>query len=263
MRHLATLALILVAGAAARPADPADAAEAALRATVRLTNGVVSGTGWLVAVPGPDDTVQHVLVTANHVFDGMKSAECRIVYRAPGKGGVFERREERVQIRDGDKTRWVRHPELDVAAVRVAVPPGVDLQPFPYDRVADETWTAKKKVRTGQDVFIPCFPVQRESNPAGWPILRKGSIASHPLTPTAAAKTMLVDYSHFSGDSGAPVVAYPDGEPVVVGLVFAMLRQSNTSVTPFEERTYHVPIDLAVAVQGPFIRQTIDLAVKR
>ena len=263
MRRLAAVGLVLVAAAAARPATPEDAAEAALRGTVRLTNGSVSGTGWVVAVPGPDDAVQHVLVTANHVFDGMKTPDCRIVYRVPGKGGVFDRREEKVAIRDGDKARWVRHPELDAAALRIDVPKGVDLQPFPFDRVADESWTAKKKVRVGQDVFVPCFPVQRESNAAGWPVLRKGSLASHPLAPAAAVKTFFVDYSHFGGDSGAPVVAYPNGEPLVVGLVFAMLRQTNTAVTPFEERTYHVPIDLAVAVHSAHVRTVIDRAVEK
>jgi hypothetical protein len=261
--RLAALGLLLVAATAARPADPLDAAETAMRATVRITNGTVSGTGWLVAVPDPDapDSPRHVLVTAHHVFDQMKSPECRIVYRSALKTGGYVRREERLQLRDGEKARWTRHPELDVAAVRVVMPPGVDVQPLPYSRVADETWTAQRKVRTGQDVFIPCFPVQLESNPAGWPLLRKGSIASHPLTPTASAKTIFVDYAHFEGDSGAPVIACPDGEPLVVGLVFALMRHTNTVTSPFEERKSHFPLDLSVVVQGPFVRQTIDRAL--
>ena len=125
-----------------------------------------------------------------------------------------------MRTRDGDKQLWTKHPELDVAALRVEVPKGVDLAPFPFDRVADESWAKKKKVRAGQDVFVACFPVRLEANPAGWPLLRKGSIATHPLTPAAGAKTILVDYAHFEGDSGAPLVAYPDGEPLVVGLVY-------------------------------------------
>jgi hypothetical protein len=259
------LGLILVAAGAARlpGSAPEDVAEAALRATVRVHNGASSGTGWFVAVPGPDGEPRHILVTANHVFDAMNTADCTVVYRAPAKGGTFVRKEEKVRFRDGEKPLWTRHPELDAAALRVDVPKGVDVAPFPFDRVADESWAAKKKVRAGQDVFVPCFPVRLESNPAGWPLLRKGSIASHPLVPASAAKTIMVDYAHFEGDSGAPRVAYPDGEPLVVGLVFALMRHTNTVKSPFEERKSHFPLDLAIAVQSPHLRDVIEKAANK
>ncbi len=263
MRRAAALGLLLVTAAVPAPAAPEDVAEAALRATVRVTNGASSGTGWFVAVPDPDGDTRHVLVTAHHVFDAMKTPDCTLVYRAPGKGGTFARKEVKVPIRSSDKALWTRHPELDAAALRVDVPPGVDLEPFPFERVADESWATRKKVRAGQDVFVPCFPVRLESNAAGWPLIRKGSIATHPLTPAAGAKTIMVDYAHFEGDSGAPLVAYPDGEPLVVGLVFALMRHTNTVTSPFEERKSHFPLDLAVAVQSPFLRDVIEKAAKK
>lgn len=263
MRLTLALGLFLAAAAAPSLAAPEDVAEAALRATVRVHNGASSGTGWFVAVPGPDGEPVHVLVTAHHVFDAMKTPDCNLALRAPAKGGTFVRKETKVQIRDGDKQLWTKHPELDVAALRVDVPKGVDLEPFPFDRVADESWARRKKVRAGQDVFVACFPVRLESNAAGWPLVRKGSIASHPLTPAAGAKTILVDYAHFEGDSGAPLVAYPDGEPLVVGLVFALMRHTNTVTSPFEERKSHFPLDLAVAVQSPFVRDVIEKAARR
>lgn len=262
MRRAAAL-LLLAAAVAAAPADPGAVAEAALRATVRVTNATSSGTGWFVAVPGPDGEPRHVLVTANHVFDAMKTPDFTIVYRAPAKGGTFVRKEAKARHRDGDKALWTRHPELDVAALRVDVPAGVDLEPFPFDRVADESWAAGKKVRAGHDVFVPCFPVRLEANPAGWPLLRKGSIATHPLAPAAAVKTLLVDYAHFEGDSGSPVVAYPDGKPLVVGLVFALMRHTSTVTSPFEERKSHFPLDLALAVNAPHLRDAIETAAKK
>lgn len=263
MRRVVALGL-LVAATASAPAAPEDVAEAAIRATVRISNPNSSGTGWFVAVPGPDGgEPRHVLVTAHHVFDAMKTPDFTIAYRAPGKDGAFVRKEVKAAHRDGDKARWVRHPDLDAAALRVDVPAGVDLEPFSFDRVADEAWAAKKKVRAGQDVFVPCFPIRLESNPAGWPLVRKGSIATHPLAPAAAAKTVLIDYSHFEGDSGAPAVAYPDGKPLVVGLVFALMRHTTSTVSPFEERKSHVPLDLAVAVQSPHLRDVIERAAKR
>src|SRR5262249_55559828 len=135
------------------------------------------------------------------------------------------------------------------------------------DQIADEAAFKAKQVRVGQDAWIPCFPARLESNPAGWPILRRGSIASHPLAPTKAQKTFLLDYSAFGGDSGAPVVVLTDVKrgqgkeqrPLVVGLVFGMNRQTDKATLPFEERIMHTPLALAVVVHAPFIRETIDL----
>ncbi|HET6425820.1 MAG TPA: hypothetical protein VFG20_19170, partial [Planctomycetaceae bacterium] len=79
-----------------------------------------------------------------------------------------------------------------------------------------------------------------------------------PLTPVERVPTIFVDYSHFGGDSGAPVIATVNDEPLVVGLVFAMLRITDKSTTTFEDRTIHMPLGLGIAVQGPLIRQTID-----
>ena len=253
---------ILASGFAAAEDSPA---EDALRATFRINKGASSGTGFIVAVGDrtAPATRRHVLVTAAHAFENMKAADCTIVLRAQGKGGALVRKEITVPIREGQKPLWVRHPEMDVAAIFIAVPDGVDMKPFEYRQLADASWAADRKIRVGQKVYIPCFPARLEANPAGWPILRSGSIATHPLTPLAAAKTILVDYPEFGGDSGAPVVTCDGKEPVVVGLVAAMQRQTDKSTTPFEERTVHTPLGLAIVVQSPFLRETVDLLVKK
>lgn len=238
------------------------AIEDTLRGTFRLTQGSSSGTAFIVSVGEPNEA-KHVLVTAAHVFDDLKGAGCTLILRASRKDDSVVRKEISLPIRDGKKPLWVKHPTEDVAALMVDLPAGVDVKPFPLKQIADEKWAADRKVRVGRDVCIPCFPAQVEANEAGWPILRKGSIATHPLTPLASAKTMYVDYSHFGGDSGAPVVICDGKEPVVVGLVIAMQRQTDKSSTPFEERTVHTPLGLAIAVQSPFIRQTIELLLKK
>jgi len=241
------------------------AIEDALRGTFRLTKGSASGTAFLVSLENRDNAKgkKHVLVTAAHVFDDLKGTDCTLVMRGPGKDGIIVRKEITLTIRDGKKPLWVKHPDVHVAALGVDLPDGVDFKAFRLDQIADEKWATERKVRVGRDVCIPCFPAQVEANEAGWPILRKGSIATHPLTPLASAKTMFVDYSHFGGDSGAPVVLHGEKEPIVVGLVIAMQRQTDKSTTPFEERTVHTPLGLAIAVQSPFILQTIEMLQKK
>jgi hypothetical protein len=247
--------ILLSAGAAAA----AEQAEDALRATVRITRGSVSGTGFFVATGDKADSgPRHLLVTAAHVFNVMDGPDCTVVFRARGKASELVRKEVGLTIRDGKKPRWVQHPEIDVAVIAMDLPEGVDVKAFADRQIAGAQLAADRKVRVGQDVCIPCYPAKLEANEAGWPILRKGAIASHPLTPLAGAKTMFVDYANFGGDSGAPVVAWIEKEAVVVGLVTGMQRQSDRSSTPFEERTVHTPLHLAIAVQSPFIRQTIE-----
>lgn len=246
----------------------AEQAEAAMRATVRISQGNTSGTGWLVALEAPPDAPpdaprKHLLVTAAHVFSNMDSGECTLHFRTADQERGFVRKEVKLTIRDGQRKLWTQHPEMDAAVIAIDLPEGVDCQPFPERRIADEKFAEAKKVRVGQDVCVACFPAKVEANAAGWPILRKGSIATYPLLPLAEAKTIFIDYSHFGGDSGAPVVAWVDDEPLVVGLVIAMQRQTDKTSSPFEERTLHTPLHLAIAVQAPLIRQTIELWRKR
>ena len=258
-----TAVVCLVTAGLARAAERG--AEETLRATFRITHGTSSSTGFVVAVPKQQDSKpgEHVMLTAAHSFENMKSGECKAIFRAKNGDGPPVRKEITVPVRDGGKPLWKRHPEMDVAALRFDLPDDADVTPFDYAQLADATWAADGRVHVGQDVWIACYPAQTEANGAGWPILRKGSIATHPLTPLAAAKKIFIDYSHFGGDSGAPVVAWDGKAPVVVGLVIAMQRQSDKTSTPFEDRTVHTPLGLAIAVQSPFLRETVDLLLEK
>lgn len=242
-----------------RTAFAADVAEFVLRATARVTDGNRSGTGFFVKLPEvPAGKQNTVLVTAAHALEEMTGPNGKLILRSGNDLDGYQRRETELPLRTGDQRLWLVHPANDLAVMGVTLPNDVDAQPFELHQLAEPKHLAEKVVRVGQEVLIPCFPAQVEANPAGWPLLRKGSLATHPLTPVERAPTMFVDYSHFGGDSGAPVVATVNGEPLVVGVVFAMLRITDKTTTTFEERTVHTPMGLGIAVQAPLIRQTID-----
>jgi hypothetical protein len=243
-----------------RPAD-ADAIEDVLAATCRIANSESSGTCFLVSVPAAADgqPARVVLVTAAHFFEGTSDPICRLVLREQTSDLAYARREIETPIRDGDAPRWKRHPELDIAVLPIEPPAGSAVRPLQIEHLADEARVQTREVHVGQDVFVPGFPAQLEANEAGWPVLRKGAIASFPLAPLASAKTILVDAKTFGGDSGAPVAAVVGDSPLVVGLVLGMHRQTDKSVLPFEERTMHTPLGLAIVVQAGFIRETIGL----
>ncbi len=255
--RLACAAVLLLSAAVAPAAD--DACLAALRATIRLHGGGKSGTAFAVAVPAAEDRpAAVVLVSAAHTFENMQGETATAVLRAAAGAG-WERRDTPVAIRSGKTPNWVRHPKADVAILPWTVPAGVDLQPFPLESVASAGDFDAGRVAVGQRVRVACFPAQTEANAAGWPVLRTGSIASHPLTPAATLERLFLDYAHYGGDSGSAVVVdEPAAAGRVIGVVVAMQRQTDRVTSPFEEKTVHTPLGLAITVPSPLLHETIE-----
>ena len=256
MRRLGAILMTLVMTAAAA-AD--DAALAALRATVRLHGGGSSGTAFLVAL---SDAEPPLLVSAAHAFENAKGESCTVVCRGPAAEGAAaegaaERREVAVTIRDDGTPRWVRHPSADVAVLPWTPPTDVDVAAFPLEWLATAAAFDGGGMRVGQRVRVACYPAQTEANAAGWPVLRTGTIATHPLTPAAKLERFFVDYAHYGGDSGAAVVRDDGGEPLVIGVVVAMQRQTDRVTSPFEEKTVHTPLGLAITVPSTLVHETI------
>jgi hypothetical protein len=258
MNHLRiTSFVVAILIAVACQANAAEPVEDVLCGTYRVAGEHSSGTCFLVAC-GKEDEPRIALLTAAHVFEGMKS-NARLIARVVKEDRTHAKREVPLTIRDADAPRWKKHPQLDIAALAVELPDGLDVTPFRRSQLAAEKAFGERQIRVAQDVLIPCYPVQMSSNEAGWPILRKGSIASHPLWPPTPAKTMLVDFSTFGGDSGAPVITPSGDGMLIVGMVLGMHRQSDKVSLPFEERTTHMPLGLSIVVQSPFLLETLDL----
>jgi hypothetical protein len=51
-------------------------------------------------------------------------------------------------------------------------------------------------------------------------------------------------------------------EALIVGLVLGMERQTDKVSMPFEERTVHYPVGLAIVAHSEIIRQTVELLLK-
>jgi len=233
--------------------------ERALGAVFRITNGRTAGTGFVVALPDRADSASVILVTAAHVFEEMPDSECQLVLRTLAADGTYARKEVSIPIRERGTPRWKRHAEMDVAALEFRLPADVAVTPLEFQQLADAAWMAEKHVRVGQSVWIASYPAQLAANEAGWPIVRHGSIASHPVTPVEHAQTILVDFQTFGGDSGAPVFAVTRDACHVIGLVHGMHRQTDKAALPLQELTFHTPLGLSIVVQAEYLRDTINL----
>lgn len=237
--------------------------EQVIGATFRMTNGKTSATAFLVAMEPAEgqERGQTVLVTAAHALEQMPDAKCKLMLRVQ-EADVYARQETEIALRADGKPRWVRHPELDVAVLPVELPEQTAARPLSVRQVADAAWASERKLRVGGDVYIPGYPATLEGNEAGWPVLRRGSVATHPLVPLEGAQTVFINAATFGGDSGAPVAFIDGNEVKIVGLVTGMQRQTSRSTMTFEEHVSHMPMALAITVQAPFICDTIELLGK-
>ncbi|MBI1345535.1 hypothetical protein GC163_04535 [bacterium] len=238
----------------------ADELVSALQATCRISQRDHSGTAFLVQRPPRDDqpSAGIALVTAAHVFEQMREPHCQLVLREQLPSGLYERREVMVPIEAESKRLWLRHPQFDCAALPLTLPENVTMQVLPWEALLDDDGSGVDQLTVGREVFVPCFPAKSEANSVGWPILRRGTVATYPLRPVEQAPILYLDISGFGGDSGAAVaMTTPDGLRLA-GLVSGMIRQTDRVASPFEERIMHTPLGLSIVVQSPWIRRTIE-----
>jgi hypothetical protein len=253
MRGRVAVAIVLVALGLAYP----EPIEDAILATIRIIAGGRSSTAFIVSAEENAESGKYLLVTASHAFQKDEKI-CKLVLRIPDEKGEVTRKEVEVNLQTEDgKSIIQRHPKVDIAILPVELPKNAIFKAFSQSQIAGKEFVEQKKVYTGQDVYIPCFPVGIESNRLGWCILRKGVVASFPLSPIEKFSIFFIDYSTFGGDSGAPVVIIDDGKPVVIGVVIGMMRQTDVVKIPFEERVVHTPIGLAMAVHSAFVKEML------
>jgi len=256
----------LAAGEAERSNPPLSVL---LDATFKIASKESSGTCFLIEPPPSSGSSNRavIVVTAAHVLQEAPGTDCLIVMRDKRPDGSFLRKEVPLPIRSGEKPLWVKHPDEDVAAVKWTLPLGVCCQPLRLDQLARADDFTNGKIPLGSGAWIFCFPAHLEANDAGFPVLRHGSIASLPLLPLSSNRTFLVDFSTFGGDSGAPVMLGEQGalqpQALIMGLVLGMERQTDTASMPFEERTVHHPLGLAIVAHSEILRQTVALLLTK
>lgn len=231
-----------------------------ISATCRIIQREHSGTGFLVQRPARDNMPSPgvALVTAAHVLEQMREGSFRLVLREKLEQATWERREIEVPLAQDGRRLWLRHPQYDVAAMPLTLPKNVTMTVLEWEQLLEETLPDGGDFTVGDEVFMPSFPATTEANPVGWPILRRGSIASYPLRPIQQAPTMILDISSFGGDSGAPVALVTPSGIKITGLTSGSIRQADRVVLPFEERTAFTPLGLSIVIQSPWIRRTIE-----
>jgi Trypsin-like peptidase domain len=235
-----------------------EAAEKLVLATYKLANDSSTATGTVYQRETGEGKSQCFLVTAAHVFERMKSDTCVLVSRTRREDGVFLRQEIQIPVRQAGKPLWKKHGAQDIAVL--LLPESVSVEALPFDCLATEE--SLKPIRVGDDVRLAVFPERSEANPAGFPVLRGGSLASHPLLPVKPHPMFLVDTTAWPGDSGGPVshksVHSPSGGPLVIGIVRGMRSITDTvKESRYVERKTNYPLGISEVLHAALARDLI------
>ncbi len=253
-----------------RSTDP-DYATRMIEATYKIFNKASTATGFFVQPPPvegqPAAPRKVILVTADHVLNKATGETVLVVLREKQADGSYKRKDWPVTIRKGEVVLWSKHPDLDIAVLAVELPENSEVKPLPYECLASAETIEKINFHAASKLSVLGFPTRFEVNAAGFPVVRAGSVASHPLIPVSIYKTFVADFSTFAGDSGGPVFI-ADGRlkeggefsnPIILGLVLSQFRHDEKINMLYEERTIHYPLALGTIVYAQYIRDAIGL----
>ncbi len=263
-------ALIVLALVSTAMAD-IDIATALMRSTFKVAGKGSGGTAFLLGrpVPSKNKQLRYVLVTAAHVFEHVQGDTVVLNLRKK-QGEVYTRLPHIIAIKRNGKPLWKKHPQADVAVMYVSLPKEADIVLLPATFLATDETLKKFEVKPSDQLFALGFPMGQESNTAGFPILRTGTIASYPLTPTKDTKTLLFDFEVYKGNSGGPVFLRSENRVYAGGTHTGVVRLLIGLVSKERSVEEHIKglwetskkthtLKIAEVVHAALIKEAIDM----
>ena len=240
-----------------------------VRSTFKIQQENTIGTVFILGEPVPDSPgkFKYIMITAAHVLENMLSDQATLHLRKRAGNG-FVRYPFKIQIRAEGNTLWKRLHGVDIAVMRVALPPDIDIHLISTGMLATDEILERFEVHPGDQVFILGYPLGGEANETGFPILRSGRIASFPLTPTKETKTFLVDFEIFKGNSGGPVLFYSENRFYAgsthigsVQFIIGIISGEHLVIEHFESLSESVDrkhkLWLAIAVHAGYVKSLL------
>ena len=235
-----------------------------MRATIKIAHEKSTATGFILTKSKEE---KHLLITAYHVLNNTPGDETTVIFRTKKAEGEYIKEPMKVSIRKDGKPLWAKHPTEDIAALWITPPKNADLSNLSTDLLASDALLQKHKVHPGDLVSVLGYPHRVESNNAGFPILRHGSISTFPLYPTAKTRTFFLSGNIFEGDSGGPVsLSRPSStEPnkeetrLILGLVSAQQFLDEDVKLIYGTSKIRHRLGLAIIIHASLIHETIDL----
>lgn len=225
-------------------------------------NEISGGTVFILGKPTKDGAKAYfVMISAAHVFEQIKGDTGTIQFRFKRDDGTYANAPYEIPLRDQGKPLYVKHPEVDVAALYVKMPTAFKATLLPVSLLATDEWLRKFELHPGDELLCLGYPLFPSAD-HGFPILRSGKIASYPLVPAKQHKNWLFDFRIFKGNSGGPVYFVDrnrqyDGQThlgetiqMMVGLVTSQLSSVLVNNTELQ---------IGVIIPSEFITETLNM----
>jgi len=227
-------------------------------------NEKTGGTTFVMAIPDANrpGKGKYVLITAAHVLEKISGETATIYLRKKMSDGKFKKVGHVFQIRKGKNSLWVRHPDVDVAVMKIGLPVFVAKQAkeipiLTTDLLADDKIMERFEIHPGDELLCLGYPLR--ANVSGFSILRSGKIASYPLLPAKDTKMFLFDFEIFQGNSGGPVYFVDKGRSYDGSTHLGETVQFVVGIVTRQ----HEKLRLAIVVPAHFIKETLALLDKK
>ena len=159
MRSLLVTVLVLSCASPAFADSPGLPTQIVL-ATFRLEHPKTSGTAFVIRRPHPNgqEGGAQLLVTAAHAFEQMDGDQAKLVLRQQDSNGDWSASPVDIVIRQDGKPLWQKHPEQDVAVLRLDLKDSPELNPLSIDILATEDDWQASSPEPGAEIRCVGFP---------------------------------------------------------------------------------------------------------
>jgi hypothetical protein len=199
--------------------------------------------------PGSNRVIP-VLVTASHVLAVAPHGPYYLAMRTADENGDPDIAVLEIMADETGPVAYTTNPHADVAALELRMPKEmaatVGLPSFIDE---DKVGRLNASLHPGEMVSILGFPSVLPATQGGFPILRRGAVASYRPGNLGRSARFLIDTTVYPGDSGGPVFTTDrrDRAPILVGLVTEHIGRKVGAVP------------LAVAIDARAVRETLEL----
>ncbi|WP_437185172.1 S1 family peptidase [Planctomicrobium sp. SH668] len=228
-----------------------------LAATYKLFNPTSTATCILVKRDESDPAVY--VVTAQHVLEKANGDVAQLVLRREEDGQSYVRVDHPVTIRKDMQPLWTKHPQQDVASLKVTEPFPFPIEPLLLSDLADQVRLNEANPQVCDQLYLLSFPQRFEGNHVGFPVARAGIFSTPPLLDSDEFPTFIADYTTFAGDSGGPAfIKLEDGRPLVVGLAIGQIWHGERFGSETMETNLRHAMGLGIVLHSRFLIEVIE-----